>query len=228
MTSSTPAPRGLAAATWGWLALGGVVTVVLGLVCVLAPGSTLTVLAVAFSLFLIGNGFLRLMLGLVLFRWAGWRRALQALLGVLLVVAGVVGLVDVMASLRLFTLLVGIAFVLAAAGDFAVAVSDRRTDALTGGGPPPGTVGRATRWSVLGSAVAHLLIGVVFLVVPELGLIALAIAVGTALVCLGAAQLVAAFYVRRLVKRALSGLSFRTRPPDPPDDGPRTIRGEVL
>ena len=227
MASSTPAPRGLAAATWGWLAVGGVLTVVVGLVCILAPGSTLTVLAVAFSLFLIGNGFVRLMLGLVLFRWAGWRRSLQAVLGVLLVVAGIVGLVDVMTSLRLFTLLVGAAFVLAAVGDLAVAVSDRRTDVRTGGGPAPGTLARATRWSVLASAAAHLVLGAVFLVVPELGLLALAIAIGTALVCLGAAQLVAAFHVRRLVKRALAAVATHGRPPGD-DDGPRTIRGEVL
>ncbi len=78
---------------------------------------------------------------------------------------------------------------------------------------------------MLGSGIAHLVIGLVFLLAPQFGLVALAFAVGAALILLGAVQLVAAYHVRKLVRRALAVVQQQGRPG--PDD-PKVIRGEVL
>lgn len=220
-----PLPRQVSVLTWGWPAAGGLLSGAVGLVCVLAPAATLPLLSFAFSLFLILTGSLRVLLGLGFRRWTGWRGGLQVVLGVLLVAAGIVGLVDVVTSLRLFTVLVGVSFLLAAAGDLSLLAASRSATA----GSVAAAGGARTRQFLLGSAVVHVVLGAVFLVVPELGLVALAVAVGVVLLALGAAQLAMAFALRRFLHRALAAANgmapvVRRRPGD---DG-RTIEGEVL
>lgn len=215
--------RSTGVAAWLWLAVGGVVALSLGLVSLLAPGATLTVLAIVLSLWLLATGLGRVGLASASRTWPTSRRALQGVLGVGLAGAGVAGLLGLWNSLSLVTLVVAFGFLVAGAADLAMA--------LTG----PRGLGRAATGAL---GVLHLLVGLTFLLLPDVGLTVLAVGVGFGLLLLGAVQLGAAALVRALVRRTdelqrrVDGLGRRdTRPDvrrDDDGDGPRVIRGEVL
>ncbi|MGJ7440925.1 DUF308 domain-containing protein [Aquipuribacter sp. MA13-6] len=208
--------RSTGVAAWVWLAVGGAVTLALGLVSLLAPGATLTVLAVVLSLWLIATGLGRVGLAVAVTTSPTARRALQGVLGVGLALAGLAGLLGLWNSLTLVTLVVAIGFLVAGAADLAMAATG------------PRGVGRFATGSL---GVLHLLVGLVFLLLPEVGLTVLAVLVGVVLVGLGLVQLGAAALVRALVRQteALRRRMEETGGPGPDDgDGPRVIRGEVL
>ena len=209
--------RSTGVAAWVWLAVGGAVTLALGLVSLLAPGATLTVLAVVLSLWLMATGLGRVGLAVAVRTWPTSRRAVQGALGVALAVGGLAGLLGLWNSLTLVTLVVAIGFLVAGAADLGMA--------LTG----PRGLGRLATGSL---GVLHLVVGLVFLLLPDVGLTVLAVLVGVALVVLGLVQLGASALVRAVVRqtdalaRRVDGLGGRG--PDAGDDGPRVIRGEVL
>lgn len=197
-----------------WLGVGGVASAALGLVALFAPGATLTVLAIVLSLWLIVTGLARVGLASAMRAWSPTRRGVQGGLGVALAAGGTAGLLGTWNALTLVTLVVAIGFLLAAAADL--------TLALTG----PRGLGRFASGAL---GVLHLVIGLTFLFLPEMGLSLLAVLVGLALLGLGAVQLGAAALIRALVNRADS-MAQRLGPRRPGDDGddPRIIRGEVL
>jgi|GEM_PF-1918754 len=210
--------RSTGVAAWVWLAVGGVVTLALGLVSLLAPGATLTVLAVVLSLWLMATGLGRVALAVAVRTWPTGRRVLQGVLGVALAVGGLAGLLGVWNSLTLVTLVVAIGFLVAGAADLAMAATG------------PRGLGRLATGSL---GVLHLVVGLVFLLLPDVGLTVLALLVGVVLIGLGLVQLGASALVRALVRqtealqRRMDGAG-RARPDDGDDDGPRVIRGEVL
>lgn len=216
MSSTSPfaGARSSGVAVWVWLAVGGSVGLVLGLVCLLAPGATLTVLAVVLSLWLVAAGLSRVALAAAMRSWPSSRRLLQGGLGVLLAAGGVAGLLGVWNSLTLVILVVAVGFLVAAAADLATAFAAPRG---------PGRVATAA----LG--LLHLGIGLTFLLLPDVGLTVLAVLVGILLVVLGGMQLLAALLIRALVRQA-DALAARLAEVGRPDDGedPRVIRGEVL
>lgn len=208
--------RSTGVAAWVWLAVGGSVTLALGLVSLFAPGATLTVLAVVLSLWLMATGLGRVGLAVAVRTWPTSRRVVQGVLGVALAVGGLAGLLGLWNSLTLVTLVVGIGFLVAGAADLGMA--------LTG----PRGVGRVAT-GLLG--VLHLVVGLVFLLLPDVGLTVLAVLVGVVLVALGLVQLGASALVRALVRRTdelRQRMEEAGRTPDDGDDGPRVIRGEVL
>ncbi len=207
--------RSTGVAAWVWLAVGGAVTLALGLVSLLAPGATLTVLAVVLSLWLIATGLGRVALAVAVTTWSTGRRAVQGVLGVALAVGGLAGLLGLWNSLTLVTLVVAIGFLVAGAADLAMAATG------------PRGVGRLATGSL---GVLHLVVGLVFLLLPEVGLSVLAVLVGVVLVGLGLVQLGAAALVRALVRQteALQRRMGEAGRPGPDDDDPRVIRGEVL
>jgi uncharacterized membrane protein HdeD (DUF308 family) len=198
-------------AAWVWLAVGGTVTLVLGLVSILAPGATLTVLAVVLSLWLVAAGLGRVGLAAAMRSWSTARRAVQGVLGVALAAGGLAGLLGLWNSLTLVTVVVAVGFLVAAAADLGMA--------LTG----PRGVGRLATGAL---GVLHLVIGLTFLFLPDVGLTVLAVLVGIMLIVLGGVQLLAAFAVRALVRQA-DALVVRLEQGGGPDD-PRVIRGEIL
>lgn len=219
--------RSTGTAAWLWLAVGGAVSLVLGLVALFAPGATLTVLAVVLSLWLVVAGLGRLGLASSMRTWSPGRRLLQGGLGVALAVGGLTGLLGLWSSLALVSLVVAVGFLVAAAADLGMA--------LTG----PRGLGR---FAVGSLGVLHLAVGLTFLLLPDVGLTVLAVLVGLALVVLGSVQLAAAVGVRALVRRTAElqrrygglghpGPGGRLGPPrgrDDDGDDPRVIRGEVL
>ena len=214
--------RRTGAAAWVWLAVGGAVSLVLGIASVLAPGSTLGVLEVVLSLWLVAAGLSRVGLASAVRTWPTGRRVLQGGLGVGLAAAGVAGLLGLWDALTVVTVVVAVGFLVAAAADLGMAVTGPR-------GP-----GRAASG---GLGVIHLLIGLTFLLLPQVGLTVLAVLVGLALVVLGLVQLAAAGVVRALVRQA-DALAVRLGGPPSPgtpgrgrlpaDEDPRVVRGEVL
>lgn len=207
--------RSTGVAAWVWLAVGGAVTLALGLVSLLAPGATLTVLAVVLSLWLMATGLGRVALAVAVRTWPTGRRAVQGVLGVALAVGGLAGLLGVWNSLTLVTLVVAVGFLVAGAADLAMALT------------APRGVGRLATGSL---GVLHLLVGLVFLLLPDVGLTVLAVLVGVMLVGLGLIQLGASALFRALVRQteSLQRRMDRAGRPDDGDDGPRVIRGEVL
>lgn len=218
-------------AAWVWLAVGGVVSLGLGLASLLAPGSTLGVLAVVLSLWLVAAGLSRVGLAAAMRTWTPARRGVQGTVGVLLAAAGVAGLLGFWDPRTVVTTVVALGFLVAAAADLGMAATG------------PRGAGRAATG---GLGVLHLVIGLTFLLLPGVGLAVLAGLVGLVLVVLGLVQLGAAALVRALVRRA-DALAVRlTHPPRGPlgppspggrtgsgrrlpgDDDPRVVRGEVL
>lgn len=206
--------RGMGRNAWGWLAVSGTLSIVLGLVSLFVPGATVTVLAIVFSVWLLASGAGRIALARAMDSWVGWRRLTQTALGLVLVVAGVAGLFGAWNSLQLLTLLVGLGFLLAAVADLVVAAT------------APSAAGRFATGSL---GVVHLLVALVFLFLPEVGLTVLAVIVGLVLLGLGLMQLLAALLIRAVVRRAgdLAERLERTERDEGPE-GPRVIRGEVL
>lgn len=211
--------------TWVWLAVLGVVSLGLGVATLVVPGSTPGVLAVVLSLWLVAAGLGRLAMAASARSWTAGRRGLQGALGVVLAAAGVAGLLGLWDALTTVTVVVAAGFLVAAAGDLAVASVMAR-------GP-----GRAATGAL---GVLHLCVGLTFLLLPGVGLTVLAVLVGVALVGLGLVQLAAAGAVRALVQQAdalaarLSGPGATASPLTPGrhrlpgEDDPRVVRGEVL
>lgn len=221
-------------AAWVWLAVGGVVSLLLGLASLVAPGSTLGVLAVVLSLWLVAAGLSRVGLASAMRTWSAVRRGTQGVLGVVLAAAGVAGLLGLWDALTVVTVVVAAGFLVAGLADLGMAAT------------APRGVGRAATGAL---GLLHLVIGLTFLLLPGVGLTVLAVLVGLALVVLGLVQLAAAGLVRALV-RTTDRLAGRLGGPGatdgrhgpgglggpgatrsrrlPGDDDPRVVRGEVL
>lgn len=199
-------------AAWVWLAVGGGVSLVLGLVCLFATDATLTVLGIVLSLWLMVAGLARVALAASMKRWSTGRRVLQGVLGVVLAAAGLAGLLGLWSALTLVTVVVGVGFLISAAADFGMA--------MTG----PRGVGRFATGAL---GLLNLGIGLLFLLLPDVGLALLAVLVGITLIVLGGVQLMAAGVVRALVHR-VDAVSRDLGARPAPGDDPRVIRGDVL
>ena len=76
--------RSAAVATWGWLAGLGVLTVLVGVVALLAPDVTITLLGVVFGVWLLLSGLGRLALAGVTGGGPGWQRSSGFVVGIVL------------------------------------------------------------------------------------------------------------------------------------------------
>lgn len=202
-------------AVWVWLAVGGVVSLVLGLVVLFSPGASLTVLAVVLSLWLLATGLGRIGLAAGMRGWSHARRGLQILLGVALAAAGVAGLLGLWDARTVVSLVVATGFLAAALADLVTAAT------------APRGAGRAATGAL---GLLHLGVGLTFLLLPSVGLGLLGALVGIALVGLGLVQLGASALVRALVRQADALGARLGRPGLGGDDGedPRVVRGEIL
>jgi hypothetical protein len=120
-------------AAWVWLAVGGAVSLALGLASLVAPGSTLGVLAVVLSLWLLAAGLGRVGLASALRTSSPARRGLQGVLGVALAAAGVAGLLGLWDALTVVTVVVAVGFLVAAVADLGMAATGPRG---AGASPP--------------------------------------------------------------------------------------------
>jgi uncharacterized membrane protein HdeD (DUF308 family) len=207
--------------TWVWLAVSGGLCLVLGLVSILSPATSLRVLAVVLSLLLMGIGLSRIALAVGVRGWGRGRRLVQGVLGGALAVLGLTGLAGLWSAVTLVGVVVGLAFVATGLADLVTAATG------------PRGLGRAATGSL---GVVHVVVGLVFLFLPEVGLTVLAVLVGVVLVGLGLLQLGAAWLVRLLVRQAdalaaplrQDGTGGPGRLGGPEDGDGRVVRGEVI
>jgi len=150
---------------WWLPALFGVVTFGVGVFFVVSPHETLSTFTVIAGIFLLFDGVLAL-LGSIFGKGEG--RGLLALIGVLSAIAGLVLIKKPFDTLVVFTLIVGVWFVVAGIVRFVVGLAS-----------PEGRGGNVV------TAILDLIAGIVILSWPDLGLSTLAVIIGIVLILRG-------------------------------------------
>jgi uncharacterized membrane protein HdeD (DUF308 family) len=164
-----------------WLGLRGVVSLVFGIVVLLWPDVTVLALALVFAAYVVVDGIGMVVTGLGGVR-DGSRRWWYVLAGVVGIVAGVIAALWPAITALALVVLVGAWAVVTGAMEIAAAVRARRL---------PG------RWVLAGAGVISLIAGVIILVRPDVGAIALATVLGSYAVVVGLVLLWAARQVRK-------------------------------
>lgn len=163
---------------WWLPVLFGVVTFGVGVFFVLSPHETLSTFTVIAGIFLLIDGLLAIF-GSVFGRGEG--RGLLALIGVLSAIAGLVLIKRPFDTLVVFTLIVGVWFVVAGVVRFVAALAS-----------PEGRGGNIV------TAILDVIAGIVILSWPDLGLSTLAVIIGIVLIARGALFIVAGWQLHKL------------------------------
>jgi uncharacterized membrane protein HdeD (DUF308 family) len=165
---------------WPLLAVLGVVNLAVGIIAIVWPGVTLTVVGFLFGIQLLVVGGLRILLTLAVpdleSRW------LSVLIGVLTVVVGLLVMRDPLRTLEILVVLIGILWVIWGLIGLVTAVvvpSGSRTGAMLEG-------------------AVSLIAGAVILAWPDITLKGFTVVVGISLVVIGATELFAAYETRNL------------------------------
>lgn len=166
------------------LGLMGVVGVILGVMVLIWPGATLIGVGILFGLYFLVSGIIRAGVGIFARGLSGGIRALDIILGVLLIVGGVVAIKNVALTLVLLTAVIGIGWII----EGIVALVE------SGGSESKGLT------IVLG--IVSVLAGFVLLVLPVQSIAFMVIYGGIALLILGIVQIVRAFTFGRAVLKA--------------------------
>src|SRR5215217_7730435 len=165
--------------TFWWLfVLFGVVTLGVGVFFVVSPHETLSTFTVIAGIFLLVDGVLAIFASIFS---EGEGRGLLALIGVLSAIAGLVLIKKPFDTLVVFTLIVGVWFVVAGVVRFVVALTspeDRGGNILT--------------------AILDAIAGIVILSWPDLGLSTLAVIIGIVLIARGVLFIVAGWQLHKL------------------------------
>jgi len=93
-------------------AVSAVLAVVLGILVLVWPESTLTVLATLFGLYFLAAGVVHVARGILTGGAGVGGRVLSILLGVLLVIAGIIAIRNPLSSLALLTMVIGISWII--------------------------------------------------------------------------------------------------------------------
>jgi uncharacterized membrane protein HdeD (DUF308 family) len=163
---------------WWLFVLFGVVTLGVGVFFVVSPHETLSTFTVIAGVFLLVDGVLAIFASIFS---SGEGRGLLALIGVLSAVAGLVLIKKPFDTLVVFTLIVGVWFVVTGVVRFVVALTS-----------PEGRGGN------LLTATLDLIAGIVILSWPDLGLSTLAVIIGIVLILRGIGVIVAGWQLRQL------------------------------
>jgi uncharacterized membrane protein HdeD (DUF308 family) len=163
---------------WWLMVLVGVLTLGVGIFFVADPHETLSTFTVIAGIFLLVEGLLSVA-GSIFGRGDG--RGLLALVGVLSAIAGLVLIKKPFDTLVVFTLILGIWFVVAGVVRFIVAFSAEEN-----------------RGATFALAALDLVAGIVILAWPELGLATLAVIIGITLIVRGMLLIAAGFGLRRV------------------------------
>jgi len=163
-----------------WLILSlGIVSVLLGITVLVWPGPSLGVMAVLVGCWLLLSGIARIV-GAFLPGGVG-QRVLSAVVGVVLVIAGMICLRNLVTGLAVLALMVAFTWLF---GGLAAMVMGFQA---SGG----------TRVALIALGTLSALLGLVFLFVPGLSLAGLILLTGISALVVGAGEVVVAFQVRR-------------------------------
>jgi uncharacterized membrane protein HdeD (DUF308 family) len=163
---------------WWLPVLFGVVTFGVGAFFVVSPHETLSTFTVIAGIFLLVDGVLAIF-GSIFGKGEG--RSLLALIGVLSAIAGLVLIKKPFDTLVVFTLIVGVWFVVAGVVRFVVALAS-----------PEGRGGNIV------TAILDVIAGIVILSWPDLGLSTLAVIIGIVLIVRGILFIVAGWQLHKL------------------------------
>ncbi|GII04981.1 HdeD family acid-resistance protein [Planobispora takensis] len=166
---------------WGWMLTFGAVTLVIGVMVLAWPDSTLVVIAALFGIQLVVAGIFRFVLALAADDQSGLTRVMFALLGVLAFIVGLYALRNIMVTITALALLLGIYWIVNGAVELFTALANREAQ------------GRG--WAMV-MGLLGIVAGVVVLVYPGMSLQALLLVLGIWLVVLGAMQIFVAFQIR--------------------------------
>ena len=177
---------------WWLLVLFGVVTLGVGVFFVVSPHETLSTFTVIAGIFLLVDGVLAIF-GSIFGKGEG--RGLLALIGVLSAIAGLVLIKKPFDTLVVFTLIVGVWFVVAGVVRFVVALAS-----------PEGRGGNIV------IAILDVIAGIVILAWPDLGLATVAVIIGIVLILRGALFIVAGWQLHKLSGDPQGGTFVPRRP----------------
>lgn len=141
-----------------------IIGLLLGIVGLVFPGATLLTVAILFGSFLIASGLFRLISAIVAMNAGSSSRWLSAIMGVLIVVAGILTLSNPFVSLVAIAFVIGIGWILDGVVDFVLG--------LRGAVSP--------RWFGFVSGIVSIAAGVAMFVLPAAGLASLVL-IGSAL-----------------------------------------------
>ncbi|RFA13019.1 hypothetical protein B7R21_09250 [Subtercola boreus] len=162
--------------------IGAVLSVLVGILVLAWPGSTLEVVAFLFGLYFFVVGLMRLFVGIVNGTLSPGIRVLSVILGVLLLVAGVIALRNPFASLTVLGLVIGFSWVF------------EGVLALTQ------TVNDSSKWYGTLLGVLSIVAGIVFLLSPLPSLAVLTVFAAWIFIVLGIFQAMSAFTLGRVPK----------------------------
>jgi uncharacterized membrane protein HdeD (DUF308 family) len=167
--------------SWGWFALFGALSVVVGILVLVWPGHTLVALAVLFGLQLVVMGLFRLVAAITVSDATGGARALLAILGLLGLVVGLWALRHIDIALSVLALFLGIYWIIDGVVETFTAIDH------------PALPGRG--WVVV-SGLLGIFAGIILLAWPRPSLLVLAVILGIFLLFFGVLQLLIAFGLR--------------------------------
>lgn len=172
---------------WGLPVALGCLSVVAGLAMLAWPEETVLVVAVLIGLQLLVNGVVRVVQSLAADDAGGGERTLVALLGILSILVGVLCLRNILQTVAVLTVLVGVFWLVAGIIDLIVGLS-------------PGS-GAGRGWRLLSGALA-VVAGIAVLAYPGISLGALVILFGIYLLLFGLVSIATGIVFRREALRA--------------------------
>ena len=167
--------------SWGWILAFGVLTTIAGIVVVSWPGETLLVIAVLLGIQIIVSGIFRLVASFAVPGEAAGARILLALIGLLSIGVGIILLRNVIDSLEILALVIGVFWILHGLVEILMAISDPSL-------PRRGLVGFTGAIGVIA--------GIVLIGDPDISLVTLAWISGFWLIVYGVSQIFLAFRAR--------------------------------
>ena len=155
---------------WGWILAYGVLTVLAGIIAIILPGATLTVIAIVFAIQLLFGAVYEFVFAFAIPHEAGWLRGLVAILAVLALVVASYLLGHLGLTLFILAILLGAYWVVQGATEVFVAIGHPEI--------------RSRLW-VLVSGILSLLAGGIVLIYPGESLVSLTIVLGFRLILFG-------------------------------------------
>jgi len=171
---------------WGVLLFLGIVSIIIGIIAMVWPGVTIVVIAILLAIWLIVSGLFQIVRGFS-HGLTGGMRALLIIGGALSLILGVIAISGMFRAVEILAIFIGIAFLFRGFGSLFMAAE--RKD------------GRG--WNIFGGIIM-LIGGFVVLLWPGISLVTLAWVTGIWLIVGGIFEVIAAFRLRGLAKKAVA------------------------
>jgi uncharacterized membrane protein HdeD (DUF308 family) len=164
------------------IAIGGICALVLGVLVLVWPESTLTLVAILLGLYFLISGAIRVVRGVFTAGATAGSRVLNIALGLLMVILGILAIKNPVNTLVALGLIIGICWIVEGVAALAETARD------------------SSRWLGTLFAIVSLIAGIVVLLLPLESLAVLTVLTGLFLIATGILQLVQAFMLGRAVK----------------------------